>query len=147
MIALDTNILIHARRQEMEHFAAADRELRRLAEGDVPWAIPWPCIYEFIRVMTHPRVFSPPSDPAALIADVEQLLESPSLQLLGDGPAHAGHMLRALRGGEAWGSLVHDAHIAALLYEHGVREFWTLDRDFARFPGLNAVNPFAARAK
>lgn len=144
MIALDTNILIHARRREMAHHVAASLALHRLAEGDQPWAIPWPCLYEFVRVVTHPRIFAPPTNPDVLLDDVEHLLGSPSLLMLGNGPSHAGHMLRALRGGEAWGSLAHDGHIAALLYEHGVRELWTLDRDFARFPGIRHVNPFAS---
>jgi predicted nucleic acid-binding protein len=68
--------------------------------------------------------------------------QSPSLVLLGEGPAHASHLSRAVRGGHASGNLVHDAHIAALAIEHGVHEFWTIDRDFTRFPGLRIHNPF-----
>jgi predicted nucleic acid-binding protein len=52
-------------------------------------------------------------------------------------------MRRMVAEGRAAGNLAHDAHIAALLVEHGVREFLTLDRDFARFPGVRTRNPFA----
>jgi hypothetical protein len=142
LIALDTNILVYARREETNHHGAAVGLLRQLAEGPAPWAIPWPCVYEFLRVVTHPRVFDPPTDPDAAIEDLERLFESPTLHLLGEGPLHPAQMYEAVRGGRATGNLVHDAHIAALVREHGVREIWTTDRDFARFPGVRTRNPF-----
>ena len=142
MIALDTNILIHARRREMPHHEAAKALLRSLAEGGEPWALPWPCIYEFVRVVTHPRVFDPPSRLDSVLADLESLFASPSLFLLSEGTSHPAHMLRLLRSGQALGNLAHDAHIAALAVEHGVAELLTLDRDFSRFEGLPTRNPF-----
>jgi len=142
MIALDTNILVYARRRESPHHAAALKLLKKLAEGDEPWALAWPCIYEFLRVVTHRRVFDPPTSLESALCDVESLLESPSLVLLGEGPSHAGHMRRVLLSGRVAGNLVHDAHIAALAIEHGVREFWTTDRDFDRFSNLTSRNPF-----
>ena len=144
MIALDTNILIHARREELAHHQAARELLGSLAEGTVPWAIPWPCVYEFLRVITHPRVFDPPTDLDVAIEDLESLLASPSLVLLGEGAAHRSHMRRAVASGHAAGNLAHDAHIAALVVEHGASELWTLDRDFARFPEVKPRNPFSA---
>jgi len=145
VIALDTNILLHARREELGHHAAARRLVKSLAEGSEPWALPWPCIYEFLRVVTHPRVFDPPTPLATALEDIDSLLASPSLTLLGEGPEHRGHLRRTIEGGDAVGNLVHDAHIAALAVEHGVAELWTLDRDFARFPGLKVSNPFGNR--
>ena len=142
MIALDTNILVYARRLGTEHHAKASKILRTLAEGDQPWALPWPCIYEFLRIVTHPRVFDPPTNLAVAVADLESLFSSPSLTLLGEGSAHPEHMRRMVEAGKAAGNLVHDAHIAALALEHGVQELWTADRDFARFTGLRIRNPF-----
>ena len=118
--------------------------LEGLATGDEPWALPWPCVYEFLQVITHPRVFDPPTDLDHALEDLESLLASPSLVMLGEGPAHAGHMRRMVDGGRTTGNLVHDAHIAALALEHGARETWTLDRDFARFPGLRTRNPLTS---
>lgn len=142
MIAVDTNILVHARRTEMPLHRPALELISKLAEGDEPWALPWPCVYELVRVVTHPRVFDPPSGLDEVLADLESLLASPSLTLLGEGPAHVGQMRLMLRAGRASGNLAHDAHIAALLLEHGVRELLTLDRDFARFPGIVVRDPF-----
>lgn len=142
MIALDTNILVYARRQEAPHHREALRLLTELAEGAAPWALPWPCVYEFLRVVTHHRLFQPPTPLEAALEDLESLLDSPSLTLLGEGPSHTAHFRETVLAGDAVGNLVHDAHIAALLREHGVRELLTLDRDFARFPGLRVRNPF-----
>lgn len=142
MIALDSNILVYARRKEARHHAEAWKLLEELANGDARWAIPWPCVYEYLRVVTHRRVFDPPTDLEKALDELDSLFKSPSLTLLGEGPAHAAHLRTAVTSGRAAGNLAHDAHIAALAVEHGVREMWTSDRDFARFPGLRVRNPF-----
>lgn len=142
MIALDTNILVYARREELPHHKKALEILTFLAVGPKPWALPWPCIYEYLRVVTHPRVFHPPTDIDTALLDLESLLNSPMLVLLGEGSSHQAHMQLVIESGNASGNLVHDAHIAALLIEHGVIELLTADRDFARFPGLRTRNPF-----
>jgi len=98
VIALDTNLLVYARREELPEHPAALALLTRLAEGDEPWALAWPCVYEFLRVITHPRVFDPPTPLGRALEDLESLLVSPSLVLLGEGPAHAGHLRRMVEG-------------------------------------------------
>jgi len=142
VIALDTNVLVAARRAELAHHAQARRLLARLASGQDPWALPWPCVYEFLRVVTHRRVFRPLTPLARAVEDVVHLLAAPSLVMLGEGTAHAAHLERQVLAGEAAGNLALDAHIAALCIEHGVSELWTLDRGLARFPGLKIANPF-----
>jgi toxin-antitoxin system PIN domain toxin len=142
LIAIDTNILVYARREETANHRKAKRLLGSLAEGSEPWALPWPCVYEFLRVVTHPRVFDPPTEFEVALEDLAALFESPSLTLLGEGPSHAGLMRHVVQEGGATGNLAHDAHIATLVLEHGVRELLTTDRDFARFPGIRLRNPF-----
>ena len=61
MIALDTNILVYARRAETAQHARASAVLKELAEGDQPWALPWPCVCEFVVTVTHPRIYIPPT--------------------------------------------------------------------------------------
>ena len=143
MRAVDTNVLVFAEIESASEHDIARALLRELAEGPSPWAIPWPCIYEFLRVVTHPRVFDPPVPTTHALAEVRQLIESPTLLLLGEGPRHLETMEQVLEISGATGNLVHDAHIAALCVESGVSELFTGDRDFARFPQLKVTNPFA----
>ena len=143
MIAIDTNILIYARRRELPEHEIAAKLLRELAEGSTPWAIPWPCIYEFLRVVTHPRVFEPPTELEAALEDLDSLLSSPTVVLLGEGGAHFRELQKAGKDARVFGNLVHDAHIAVLCIEHGVAELLTRDRDFSRFQNLVAKDPFA----
>lgn len=143
MRALDTNVLVHAEIVTSPFHARAERLLRDLAEGPAPWAIPWPCVYEFLRVVTHPRVYHPPMPIAAALGDLRAILGSPSLVLLAETPRHYDIMVSLVGASGVTGNLLHDAHIAALCLEHGVSELLTGDRDFARFPDVHAVNPFA----
>jgi len=140
--AVDTNVLIYAEMTTSRHHTAARRLLQHLAEDPRPWAIPWPCIYEFLRVVTHPRVYHPPAPLHVALADLRSILASPSLVLLAETARHADIMAAVVEGASATGNLVHDAHIAALCLEHGVSELLTGDRDFSRFPGLRMEHPF-----
>ena len=142
MKAIDTNVLVYAEITSSPHHEAASAMLRTLAEGRAPWAIPWPCAYEFLRVVTHPRVFHPPVPAARALADLRAILASPSLVLLSETPRHADVCAAVVQASGASGNLIHDAHIAALCFEHGVSELVTGDRDFGRFAGLKVVNPF-----
>lgn len=144
MIAVDTNILVYAHREESPFYDAASRRLEGLAEGIASWAIPWPCLHEFLSVVTHPRIFSPPTSLERALDQIEAWLESPSLVLLSETAGHWPALRQLLVGGRIAGPQVHDGRIAALCQRHGVRELWTADRDFGRFPGLGAVNPLIA---
>lgn len=144
MRAVDTNVLIFAEITSSRHHDRARALLEELAEGGRPWAIPWPCIYEFLRVVTHPRVFHPPVPPERALADITSVLSSPALRLLQETSRHPGILASVLRESAASGNLIHDAHIAALCIEHGVSVFLTGDRDFRRFSLLNVVDPFQA---
>jgi toxin-antitoxin system PIN domain toxin len=93
-------------------------------------------VYEFLRIVTHPRVMNPPTPLDDALESVDALLDSPSVVMLGEGMAHRAQLRRCISDARATGNLVHDAHIAALLLEHGVAELITADRDFSRFPGL-----------
>ena len=143
MIAVDTNLLVYAHRADSAWHDAAVRCLTGLAEGAAPWALPWPCLHEFLAVVTHPRIYDPPTPLAAAIDQVDAWLESPSLTLLAEAAGYWELLRQALRGGRISGPMVHDARVAALCRHHGVRELWTADRDFGRFPGLKVRNPLA----
>jgi toxin-antitoxin system PIN domain toxin len=139
--AIDTNVLVYSEIVTSAHHRAARRLLTELAEGPIAWAIPWPCVYEFLRVVTHSRVFAPPVPLEIALHDLGQILASPSLVLLSETERHAEVMMAVVNESQASGNLLHDAHIAALCIEHGVSELLTGDRDFSRFP-LRVANPF-----
>ena len=143
MQALDTNILVYAENRVDPRHAVAREILDELSEGPVPWAIPWPCVYEYLRIVTHPRTFHPPFPMPDVIEDLGRILNSPALVLLHEAPDHWDILERLLKESGVSGNLVHDAHIAALCLENGVTELITADRDFARFPSLKIRNPFA----
>ena len=143
MQAVDTNVLVFAEVRSSSHHTTARRLIEELAEGAVPWALPWPCVYEFLRVVTHPRVYHPPVPTNVAVWDLRRILESPSVVLLHETARHSELMAQVLSDSGASGNLVHDAHIATLCLEHGVSELITGDRDFARFKPLRIRNPFA----
>lgn len=141
MIALDTNILVYAHRRDSPFFEAARACVRDMAQGRAPWAIPWPCIHEFYAIVTHLRRYVPPSTPAQACEQIAQWIGSPSLRLIGETGVHWEALRGLLVDGKISGAMVHDARVAAICLGHGVREFWTADRDFSRFPQLNCRNP------
>lgn len=143
MIAVDTNILVYAHREDSPFHQAALEHLTRLAEGNAVWAIPWPCLHEFLAIVTHPRIYDPPTPLAAALAQVDAWLEAPTLTLLAESDQHWSALRPLLAAGHVSGGRVHDARIAALCRQHGVRELWSADRDFSRFAELPLVNPLA----
>ena len=142
MIALDTNILVHAHRRGTAHHADALALLGTLAEGDEPYALFWPSLYEFLRVVTHHRVFDPPSTTGEALEAIRDFLSPPVVRLLSETTRHPALLERVLRESRITGNLVHDAHLVALAVEHGVHELLTLDGDFARFTQVASRNPF-----
>ena len=141
MIAVDTNILVYAHREDSPFHDAAFQRVAELAEGPATWAIPWPCLHEFLAIVTHPRIYAPPTPLARALDQVDAWLESPCLALLTESTAHWTTLRALLVAGRVAGAQVHDARVAALCRQHGVRELWSADRDFNRFTGVSVVNP------
>ncbi|MEP6831733.1 MAG: TA system VapC family ribonuclease toxin [Gemmatimonas sp.] len=141
MIALDTNVLVAAHRQDSEFHAPARAALTGLAESRGRWAIPWPCVHEFLSVVTHPRIFNPPSSTSEAVAQQNAWLESPTLALLAEDGSYWSTLSELVQAARIAGPRIHDARIAALCLRHGVDELWTADRDFGRFPALRVRNP------
>jgi len=143
LIAVDTNLLVYAHREDSPWHAEAYRRIEDLAEGRGPWAIPWPCIHEFVAIVTHPRIFAPPTPLARAVDQVDAWLESPGVVLLSEQPDFWVSLKALLLAGKVSGALVHDARVAAVCVLHGVSELWSADRDFSRFPALPVRNPLA----
>jgi toxin-antitoxin system PIN domain toxin len=136
MIAVDTNVLVHAHRRDSALHEAASNLMLSLATRGPSWAIPWPCLHEFYGVVTHPKVFAPASTVAQAWTQIHAWTSSPSVTLLSESRAHLPEIESLIVRAQSIGPAVHDARIAAICLSHGVAELITLDRDFSRFPQL-----------
>jgi uncharacterized protein len=143
VIAVDTNLLVYAHRTDSEFNDQAYACIERLASAPARWSIPWPCVHEFFAIVTHPRIYAPPSSGEQALDQIEAWLESPSLVLLHESPNYWDSLKPLLVSGRIMGPRVHDARIAALCLAHGVAELWSADRDFSRFPSLQTRNPLS----
>ena len=144
MIALDANVLVYAHRKDSSFHESATTLVRGLAEGGAPWSIPWPVLHEFYAIVTHPRIYRPPTPSERAIDQIEAWLGSPSLVLLAETSKHWRTLRAMLTEAKVVGPKVHDGRIAALCLQHGVRELWSADRDFSRFPQITVRNPLIA---
>lgn len=136
MIAIDTNVLVYAHRAETSLHEVALAKLRALCEGNRPWALPLPCLSEFFRVVTHPKVLNPPSTLDEALDFARVIVGAPTCRLLAPGSSYLEHFFALMREADARGNLVFDAQIVALCVEQGISRVLTNDRDFARFPGV-----------
>ncbi len=143
MIAVDTNFLVYAQRSEVPQHQLALSLLVDLVEGEVPWALPWPCVHEFYASVTASRWKSPTS-PSRALAVLKNIIASPRVRLIGEGVEHFEILSDLVAKGRIQGGAIHDARIAAICLAHGINELWTSDRDFSRFPSLKTYNPFEA---
>jgi toxin-antitoxin system PIN domain toxin len=141
VIAVDTNLLVYGHREDAAWHERAYARLEELAEGHATWAIPWPCLHEFLAVVTHPRIYDPPTPLDIACDQVEAWLESPSVTTLSEMEGYWPRLREMVEAGQIAGPKVHDARVAALCSHHGVSELWTVDRDFSRFPELRVRNP------
>lgn len=144
MLAVDTNILVYAHRREARENQVAKDVVRGLCEGSVPWAIPWPCLYEFFSIVTNVRIWKEAaSSPEEASAQIAAWCASPVVRLIGETEDFWPILNRFLRHPRVRGPIVHDARVAALCLAHGVEALLTRDRDFALFPELVKRNPLA----
>jgi hypothetical protein len=136
MIAVDTNILVYAYRDEFAQHSSARAAVRELAEGPSTWALPVFVLAEFLRVTTHRRILEPPADEREAVVFLDRLLESPRLRVLVPGEGYWPLLRAAVAEDGVRGTPVHDAAIVAVCREWGVTEILTEDRGFARFPEI-----------
>jgi toxin-antitoxin system PIN domain toxin len=141
VIAIDTNLLVYAHRPEMPFHERARQVLTEAVAGTEPVSVPWPCVHEFLAVVSNPRIFKDPTPMNVALDAVRRLLASLSGGFLAEGEGYLDTLERVVRPALLQGAIVHDARVAALCLFHGVRVLWSADRDFSRFPDLTVVNP------
>ena len=140
MILPDVNILVHAHREDSEQHSFCAHWLRQVLDGDLAYGMSELVLSGFVRIVTHPKIFTDPSPLADALAFAEQVRSQPHCVILGPGDRHWEIFCRLCREAEARGNLVPDAYLAALAIESG-SEWITMDRDFSRFKGLRWRHP------
>ncbi|HEY1362450.1 MAG TPA: TA system VapC family ribonuclease toxin [Xanthobacteraceae bacterium] len=142
MLAVDTNVLVYAADMDSQFHLPCRTWLERQRARAEAWYTSWPILYEFLRVTTHPRVMRRPWTAGAAWEFVSALLASPSLSVLVPSERHADvaeEVIQELP--DLAGNLLHDAHTAILMREHGIGRICTRDTDFNRFPFLEVIDP------
>jgi uncharacterized protein len=141
MIAVDTNLLVYAHRIDSPFHKQASERIESLAQSKTNWAIPWPCLHEFFAIVTHPRIYAPPTPTEIALDAIAAWLKAPNLVLLNEAESHWSVLKKLLLSRDLSGAQIHDAKIAAICLAHGIKLLWTADRDFSRFPELKCLNP------
>ncbi len=141
MIAVDTNILVYAHRPEMPFHDRAREVLDTAVMEPEPLAVPWPCVHEFLAVVTHPRIFREPTPIDMALDALRGLQQSLDGGFLGEGDGYLEMLDTLARPARLQGPVIHDARIAAICVYHGVRELWSADRDFSLFTTIRVRNP------
>jgi toxin-antitoxin system PIN domain toxin len=139
----DVNVLLHASDSSSPIHEPARSFLKQAAVGGDLFCLGWPTVMSYLRIATHPGIFSAPLTPSEALRNVDALVSLPHVRLLAEGDGFL-EVYREVTGGfPVRGNLVPDAHLVALLRLHGVRTMYTRDGDFRKFPLLEVRDPFA----
>ena len=141
MIAVDTNLLVYAHREDSEWHEKALTTLLDLANGGQRWAIPWPCVHEFFAIVTHPKIYKKPSTSKQATGTIEAWKECSRLEFLHESPTYWITLTHLINAGKIRGPMIHDARIAAICIDNGASQLLSADRDFSRFSGITVQNP------
>jgi hypothetical protein len=144
VFAVDTNILLYAAERGFSEHVRCRTLLEEWRRQASPWYTTWGILYEFVRVATHSRVFATPWTAPGAWQFVDALLASPGLAVLTETDRHRAVVREVFAAVPLLaGNLMHDAHTAILMREHGIARIYTRDADFHRFPFLDVVDPMA----
>ena len=136
MMVIDANILIYAHRDDAPQYAKAFAAMKRLAEGDDPWLLTWHAIHEFVAIVTHPKMYHPPTEMAHALEQVDAWMESPNVIVAGEGDGYWDHFKRLALDSGIRGRAIYDVRLAAVGVSHGVFDVLTNDSDFNRIPSI-----------
>jgi uncharacterized protein len=139
---VDTNILLYAANADDESYSVARELLERLAGGPDLLYLFWPTIMGFLRIATNPAIFPDPSSPEQAVAAITALIDRPNVRTPSEQDGFW-DLYRATADPQTRGNHVPDAQLATLMRQHGVKIIYTRDRDFRRYDGIDARDPFS----
>ena len=140
-ILVDTNILIYAINDQSPHHTVCRKYVDNLRSKQ-GFCVTWSVLYEFMRVITHPRVFDRPLTSDAALTIVQTFVNSPEIEVICETERHGNFLITVMDSlPGVRGNFFHDVHIATLMQEHGIRTIVTADRHFRLFPDLKIIDP------
>ena len=142
MILVDANLLIYAVDRDAPRHQPARRWFEQAVSSGEGVGLAWVVILAFLRLTTRAGVLRQPLDPNAALAYVDEWLAQPTVEAVAPGPKHWPILHNLLKASGTVGNLASDAHLAAMAIERGCPVHST-DHDFARFAGIEHVNPIA----
>ena len=141
--AIDVNLLLYASDEASPMHVRAREALTRAIAGPRICYMFWPTAMAYLRIATHPSIFSQPLSIDDAAANIEMILSRPHVQAVGESDRFWPRFRGVIDDARPTGNLIPDAHIVSLMLENGIREIWTSDRDYRRFEGIAATDPIA----
>jgi toxin-antitoxin system PIN domain toxin len=140
--SVDVNLLLYASDESSSRHAEALRFLQSRAGGPEVLCLTWPTLMSYMRIATHPRIFAKPLSPGEALGNISTLLTLPHARVVTEMDGFLEAYAHVVKDVSVRGNLVPDAHVAAILFQHGVRTLYSNDRDFLKFDSLDVRNPF-----
>jgi uncharacterized protein len=141
--SLDVNVLLYASDRSSDRHDRAHRLVEACAAGPEILCLAWPTLMSYLRIATHPRIFSAPLSPDEALGNVSALLGLPHVRAVSELEGFMDAYKHVAGEIPVRGNLVPDAHVAAILFQHGVRTLYSNDRDFRKFQSLDVRDPFS----
>jgi toxin-antitoxin system PIN domain toxin len=141
--SLDVNVLLYASDRASDRHVRARDFLDSCAAGPEILCLTWPTLMSYLRIATHPRIFSAPLSPEEAVGNVSALLGLPHVRAVSETDGFMEAYKHVTGDTPVRGNLVPDAHVAAILLQHGVRTLFSHDRDFRKFQSLDVRDPFS----
>ena len=140
--SLDVNLLLYASDRSSDRHDAARQFLESCADGPEVLCLTWPTLMGYLRIATHPGIFASPLAPREALNNITTLLALPHVRSVSERDDFLEVYKHIAGEMTVRGNLVPDAHVAAILFQHGVRTFYSNDRDFRKFDSLDVRDPF-----
>lgn len=139
---VDTNILVYASHTESPFHDRARSLVEALVAGPGIAYIFWPAVLGYLRIVTSPNIVGSPLSSDQAISNVRALIGPAHVRVAGEGDDFWASFQAVAGDVKPRGNLVPDAHLVALMREHGVSTIWSHDRDFRKFRGITVKDPF-----
>ena len=143
--SIDANILLYASDRGSPYADRAVAFLTECASGDDLLYLTWPTVMSYLRIATHSGIFGAPLSPDEAARNIQSVLDLPHVRTLSEDEGFWDIYRGVASAFPVRGNAVPDAHVAALLRQHGVRVLYTNDSDFKRFSFLTVIDPFEDR--